>query len=88
MLKIKWGNRNTQDYKVAAYLNSGADLTPLSAANNLDGVQRLAARIMTINCNLLAYGYAQITNTIKRTANGRHYSSYRGTVPESVLAIL
>lgn len=87
-MKVKWGNRNTQDYKVAAYLNSGSDLTPLSAANNLDGVQRLAARVRTINVNLGRWGHTLITNTIKHTANGKHYSSYRGTVPESVLAIL
>lgn len=85
---IRWGNRNTQDFRVATFLNTGAALSPLSAQANLDGVGRLAARVGTINDVLRVGGYPQIRNTIKRTANGKRYSEYRGTVPADVLTVL
>lgn len=87
-MKIRWGNCNTQNYRVAQFLNTGAHLSPLSAQNNLDGVQRLAARVEEINFELRPQGYAQIKNLKKRTANGKRYSEYYGYVPFSVLALL
>ena len=85
---IRWGNQNTQDYRVATYLNTGAALSPMSAQINLDGVSRLAARVDTINSVLQVGGYPIIKNTIKYTANKKRYSEYRGFVPASVLAVL
>jgi hypothetical protein len=85
---IKWGNRNTQDYRVAAFLNSGAALSPMSAQINLDGVGRLSARIGTINSVLRVTSNPLITNTIKRTVNGHRYSEYKGRVPENLLDVL
>jgi hypothetical protein len=86
--KIRWGNHNTQDFRVATYLNTGAALSPMSAQINLDGVSRLAARIETINSVLQAAGYPIIKNTIKHTANRKRYSEYRGFVPADVLEVL
>ena len=85
---IKWGRGNTQDFRVAAYLNTGAALSPMSAQINLNGVGRLAARIGTINSVLRAAGYPRIVNVSRRTANGHRYSEYRGFVPADVLDIL
>jgi hypothetical protein len=85
---IRWGNRNTQDFRVGEYLNTGAALSPMSAQINLDGVGRLAARIGTINDVLRVAGYPRIVNVIKRTANGKRYSEYKGFVPADVLAVL
>lgn len=87
-MKIKWGNRNTQDFRVATFLNTGAALSPMSAQINLDGVGRLAARVGSINDFLDARGYSRIVNTIKRTANGKRYSEYRGAVPAEILEVL
>jgi hypothetical protein len=86
--RIRWGNQNSQDYRVATYLNTGAGLSPMSAQINLDGVQRLAARVGSINDVLRVAGYPRIHNTIKRTANGKRYSEYHGFVPADVLAVL
>lgn len=87
-MRIKYGNKNTQNYRVASYLNTGAHLTPLSAMNNLDGVSRLAARVEEINWNLDSAGYPKIHNNIKRTANNKRYSCYSGFVPADILAVL
>ena len=87
-MRIKYGNQNTQDYKVACFLNTGAPLTPMSAMVNLDGCTRLASRVNTINNLLNNYYCKRITTTMKRTANGKRYAEYRGTVPQELMDLL
>jgi len=87
-MRIKYGNQNTQDYKVASFLNTGAPLTPMSAMVNLDGCTRLASRVNAINNVLAVYGCGLIHTTMKRTANGKRYAEYRGTVPQELMDLL
>jgi len=76
-----------QNQKIAQFVNTGAEITPLSAMMNL-GVARLASRINEINNQMVSIGFPKLTVTMKRTANNKRYAAYHGHVPSGLISYL